>query len=106
MHEFLLCVVGRPQLAEVVKFVTPQYTAQWKEVGSKLNVPNESLQAIELRYSTNPEWCCVKMLQKWLEVDTEATWEQLQNAVHSTNNETVPGVYLYSVVTQFVLEVL
>jgi len=92
-----VCVVGRPQLAEVVKFVTPEYTAQWKEIGSKLNIPSESLQAIELRYSANPEWCCVKMLQKWLEANTEGAWEQLRSTVGLTNDDTALGVHMCTV---------
>jgi len=53
----------------------------------------ELLSAIELGYPINPEWCCVRMLQKWLEVDTQASWEQLNSAVSSLNDvEAISGI--------------
>ena len=78
---------GRPQLAEVFNYVIPRYTARWKELGSKLNLSVELLSAIELGYPKSPEWCCEKMLQKWLEVDTRASWEQLNTAVSVLNDD-------------------
>jgi len=89
-----MCTAGRPQLAEVIKSVIPQHTTQWKHIGSKLNISSESLQAVESGYPTNAEMCCVKMLQKWLEVDSEASWDQLHMVISSLHNDTVSGRYL------------
>ena len=58
MHAYLCFTgTGRPQLAEVFTYVIPRYTARWKELGSKLNLSDELLSAIELGYPKSAEWC-------------------------------------------------
>ena len=52
-------------------------------IGTLLGIPNEELKAIEGGNPTNLRWCCNKMLEKWLEVDTTASWEKLSVAIHS-----------------------
>ena len=64
-------------------FVTPRYTAWWKEIGLKLGLTDNSLQVLESGNPTNPELCCDKMLQKWLEVSNDASWNQLESVISS-----------------------
>ena len=67
----------RPALAEVTKFVTPNYAAHWRTIGIQLRVPCGKLDAIEQEYPTSTTWCCDRMLEMWLEGDENASWQQL-----------------------------
>ena len=101
-----MCTAGRPQLAEVIKSVIPQHTTQWKYIGSKLNLPNDSLRTMESGYPTNAEMCCVKMLQKWLEVDSEASYDQLHMAISSLLNDTLSGRHLYALLRMSINQII
>lgn len=72
-----------PSLRDLYEYVTPQYAAQWKELGVLLGIPLGEVQAIEGGYPTNVKWCCNKMLEKWFETNTSATWEHLIAAIDS-----------------------
>ena len=52
-------------------------------IGTLLGIPNEELNIIEGGYPTNLKWCCNRMLEKWLEIDTTASFEKLSAAIHS-----------------------
>ena len=59
-------------------------------LGTLLGLSSEDLNTIELGNPTNPRWCCNKMWQKWLEIDTEASWDKINKAIKSP---AVQGVY-------------
>ena len=48
-----------------------------------LDLPSGELKAIEAGYPTNVKWCCNQMLEKWLEVDTTASWRKLFAVIES-----------------------
>lgn len=85
----------------MINFVIPQHASQWKKIGLQLGLQNGSLEGIETAFPTNCNWCCERMLQKWLEVTIDATWKQLFDSVHDhwkTNtmpeqckSNTIPG---------------
>jgi len=76
----------------VLNFVIPQHASQWKEIGLQLGLSTGSLEAIEIAFPTNCNWCCERMLQKWLEVDINATWKQLFNSIAAHNcKSNIPG---------------
>lgn len=52
-------------------------------IGTLLNLPKEELNIIEANYPTNVKWCCNKMLEIWLELDPNASWEKLFAALES-----------------------
>lgn len=72
-----------PLLKDLYQYVTPQHGADWKVIGTLLGVPSGELQAIEAGWPTNVKSCCNQMLEKWLEIDTTATWSKLFTAIES-----------------------
>ena len=72
-----------PLLKDLYQHITPQYAADWKVIGTLLGLPNGELNAIEAGYATNVKWCCNQMLQKWLEMDTTASWGKLLTVIES-----------------------
>ena len=72
-----------PSLRDLYERVTPRYAASWKIIGTLLGLSIGELNAIEAGYPTNVKWCCNKMLEKWLEVDTVASWEKLSIVLES-----------------------
>ena len=52
-------------------------------IGTLLGLPSGELNAIEAGHPTDVKWCCNKMLETWIDVDTYASWEKLDNALKS-----------------------
>ena len=73
-----------PSLKDLVGYITPQYAADWKLIGTLLGLPSGELKAIEAGWPTNVKWCCNQMLEKWLEVNATASWKKLQNVIESS----------------------
>ena len=81
---FLCVAIGStPSLRDLYEHITPRCAADWKVIGTLLGIPNGELNAIEVGYPTNPKWCCNKMLEKWLEIDSTASWDKLSEAIKS-----------------------
>jgi len=72
-----------PLLKDLYQHITPQYAADWKVIGTLLGLPSGELKAIEAGYPTNVKWCCNQMLEKWLELDTTASWRKLLTVIES-----------------------
>ena len=72
-----------PLLKDLYEYVTPQYAADWKVIGTLLGLPSGELKAIEAGYPTNVKWCCNQMLEMWLEMDRTASWEKLFTVIES-----------------------
>ena len=81
-----------PLLKDLYQCITPQYAADWKVIGTLLGIPSGELKAIEAGYPTNVKWCCNHMLEKWLEVDPNATWEKIHTAIKSPAVSSDQGV--------------
>ena len=80
---FIPIVSTAPLLKDLYQHITPQYAADWKVIGTLLGLPSGELKAIEAGYPTNVQWCCNQMLEKWLEIDTTASWGKLLTAIES-----------------------
>jgi len=72
-----------PLLKNLYKHITPHYATNWKVIGTLLGLPKGELKAIEAGWPTNVKWCCNQMLEKWLEMDTTASWGKLFAAIES-----------------------
>ena len=72
-----------PKLKDLHRHITPQYAADWIEIGTQLGLPSGELKAIEAGYPTNVKWCCNKMLEKWVEEDPTASWGKLFDVIES-----------------------
>jgi len=84
--------VERPEISELANLVTPYYAAQWRRIGIQLQITGGTLDAIEQVYPTNSNWCCNKMLERWIETDDSASWKTLVTAISSLKTKQVPNV--------------
>ena len=59
--------------------MVPQVAHKWKDLGVQLLRPDQQrvLDIIELDHPRNAVECCKRLFQKWLDTDTNATWDQL-----------------------------
>ena len=73
-----------PQLKDVDEHVTPLCAPEWKEIGTKLNIPFGELRIIEV---DNPRYVkkrFIEMVNKWLDIDDTASLEKLVTAIAVT----------------------
>ena len=84
-------IAERPKLSEALNFLIPQHASEWKEIGLQLGLQSGMLEAIEVAFPTNSSWCCERMLQRWLEVKIDATWQQLFDSVGQNRRSNIPG---------------
>ena len=78
-----IIVDATPSLRDLYQHITLQYAAVWKDIGILLGLPSGRLQAIEAGWPTNVDRCCNQMLEKWLQVDSNASWSKLFNVIDS-----------------------
>ena len=76
LHVFTV-VNNIPLLRDLYQHITPQYATQWRVIGTLLDLPSETLNIIEHDHRDKAERCCNAMLEKWLQVDTTASWGKL-----------------------------
>ena len=72
---------SRPTLSELYEKVTPHYAAHWRRIGIFLDIIPGELDIIESDHFGNCRECCDRMLTKWLDVDTSASWEKLKCSI-------------------------
>ena len=72
-----------PRLKDLFNIVTPDYAAQWKVIGTLLDISTGHLNGIERSFPANAFWCCNRMLEIWLEIDTSASWKKLIQVIDS-----------------------
>ena len=84
-------VITTPLLKEIIQYVTP-HAADWKVIGILLDMPVGELKCIEAGYPTNVKWCCNQMLEKWLEMDPDASWTKLIKVIESSSVLSTPDI--------------
>ena len=52
-------------------------------IGTLLGIPKGRLDGIESSFPTNLFWCCNRMLEMWLEINTSVTWNDVITAIDS-----------------------
>ena len=72
-----------PKLKDLYNIVTPDYAAHWKVIGTLLDISKGRLDGIERSFPANAFWCCNKMLEVWLEIDTSASWRKIVQVIES-----------------------
>ena len=72
-----------PDPKDLQKYFTPQYAVHWKVIGTQLCLPSATLDIIEHDNRDKARECCNAMLNKWLQVDTTASWEKLFTVIES-----------------------
>ena len=81
LTEYLLLVKTRPAPKNLQQYITPRYATSWKEIGIQLDLTNETLSIIQEDNPRNARRCCNAMLMKWLEADSNASWQKLFTAI-------------------------
>ena len=65
------------------RHIIRQYAAYWESIGENLGMGH--LVGIKLNNQGHPSFygeCFKDMLRKWLQIDVNASWEKLQNAIN------------------------
>ena len=55
--------------------------SKWRELGRHLNIPKHLMENIEHDHPHDCETCCSKMFSEWLNINPDASWEDIINAV-------------------------
>ena len=75
---------GKPEVSEFHRHIVPKYAAKWRDLGVQLKIPEHHLNTIAVNNTNHPfysDQCCKAMLQKWMEITPDATWNILQMAI-------------------------
>ena len=75
----------RPDMRDLNRHIVEQQAAQWERLGLELGLQDYHIANISTNNSSykqrQVEVCCSQMLQKWLEIDSSATWGKLDDAI-------------------------
>ena len=81
--------MAKPLLKDLHNFVVPRVANKWYELGIQLL--NESqlprLNGIRAVYANDHQRGCVEMLQHWLNITPEASWDNLIHALRAPHLE-------------------
>jgi len=80
-----------PSVRDLYQYFTPQYATRWKIIGALLGLPSERLNIIEHDHMFQAECCCNVMLERWLQVNTTASWRKLFTVIESLAVFSVPA---------------
>ena len=81
-HAFgILAHVDTPLLKDLQNTITPYYAAHWIVIGTQLGIPSGTLQGIQASFPSDAFHCCNMMLEKWLDIDCNATWGKVYKAL-------------------------
>ena len=82
----------RPSLKDLYDHVVNKIAHKWRNLGVQLLRPDQEnvLNIIEAVHPHDDVSCCKRLLEKWLETTTDATWNELIRALMS------PSVQLIS----------
>ena len=72
-----LTVHTTPKLKDLYQYVTPQYATHWRIIGTRLGLSTPSLDIIEYDHNNKASGCCNAVFEKWLCIDTTASWKKL-----------------------------
>jgi len=78
----------RPNTKDLGQILTKHCT-QWKDIGGQLGLTLAAIGMIEADKSSKIRECFRETLQKWLEMDTKATWHTLELAITNANRESL-----------------
>ena len=67
--------------------IMTEYCTQWKDIGAQLGLTPASIRVIAADNPTKTRECFRETLQKWLQMDTKATWHTLELAITNANRE-------------------
>ena len=74
----------KPEILELHRHVVPKYAARWRDLGVQLKIPIGYLDEIAEDNANRPSCCrkcCKAVLQRWMEIAPDATWDMLHSAI-------------------------
>ena len=76
---------SKPTKVELLDHVVPHVTPRWYVLGLKLlkNDQESQLDTIKLNHAGDHQMCCMEMFWYWLSTNTDASWQQLVEALRS-----------------------
>ena len=83
-HAYMYSGCERPEMKDINNYVVIRCAANWKQLGENLNINEDLLNIIEKDNLNSCENCCSKMLGDWLDLNVNASWEILLDAVSKT----------------------
>ena len=80
-------MTSKPTRKELQNHAIPQYASVWREIGRQLGLSDGPLATIEKNFAADAEKCCSEMLSKWLETNTDASWQKLFTVIDNCAGE-------------------
>ncbi|XP_065898714.1 uncharacterized protein [Dysidea avara] len=78
-------------LKAAYKYIVPKHGTKWKKIGKMLGQSTEQLDMIKEEfqdcYNKTAE-CCNAVISRWLDTDTSAGWEKLNDVIESLSKPT------------------
>ena len=76
---------SKPTKQKILDHVIPHVAPYWYELGVKLlkEYQESQLDTIESNHVGDNRKCCIAMFRYWLGTDTDASWQQLIEALRS-----------------------
>ena len=76
---------SKPTKVKLLDHVVPHVTPRWYVLGLKLLKEDQEsqLDIIKSNHAGDNQMCCMEMFWCWLSTNTEASWEQLVEALRS-----------------------
>ena len=73
----------KPTLKLLIKYCRDKVAPQWYDFGMQLleNEYVDKLNIIEKNHPGDVERCCTEMFKCWLKIDTEASWNKIEDAL-------------------------
>ena len=84
-HILFYSVNSKPTKNEILDHVVPHVTPRWYVLGLKLLKKDQETQLdiIKLNHAGDNQMCCMEMFWYWLSTNTDASWQQLVEALRS-----------------------
>ena len=77
-----------PDMRDLNRYVVQQQAAQWDGLGLELGLERYHIDNIARDHPNESVICCRKMLQKWLDIDSSASWRKLDDSVRRIRSPT------------------
>ena len=76
---------SKPTKRKILDHVVPHVTPHWYVLGVKLLKEDQEshLDVLKLNHAGDNQMCCMEMFWHWLSTDTDASWQQLIEALRS-----------------------
>ena len=80
-------------MKDLNRYIVEQQAAQWERLGPELGLKDYHIAIISKDNPNRSATCSREMLQKWLEIDTSATWGKLDDAIRNIKLSTTNPVH-------------